>query len=275
MKINDTVIQTLGDDDYVCRVCTENLLTLASEKNVTINDSQDNLSHEHESTNNNQSEEPHSPLKDLPQPESKDSQSNDDKENSIKSKSKKVTKSNKMKKEDVVDKSYILELESQIKMLKSTIELQSKTQKTVQTNKSLDQNVTHMKEETDIHSGACSHSCCNALKEKLHENRLRLLETQMMQNMYIQNAMHIQLVSQLKTHCQVPECHNLPHLTSAYQHYTGLHPYPPVVYQPRFVPTHQTPPTVHMAPMYIPQRQVPGNFGNLQPTPVTGVWYTQ
>ena len=38
LKINETTIQTLGDDDYICRVCTDNLLTLDLENSMKEND---------------------------------------------------------------------------------------------------------------------------------------------------------------------------------------------------------------------------------------------
>ena len=37
--------------------------------------------------------------------------------------------------------------------------------------------------------------CCAELKDKIQENRMCLLEMQMMQNLYINNALHIQLAS--------------------------------------------------------------------------------
>ena len=30
LRINDTTLQTLGDDDYICRMCTDNLLHIDS-----------------------------------------------------------------------------------------------------------------------------------------------------------------------------------------------------------------------------------------------------
>ena len=51
------------------------------------------------------------------------------------------------------------------------------------------------------------HKCCDELKDKIQENRLRMLEMQMMQNMHINNAMHVQMVSQLGTanRCGYPQ----------------------------------------------------------------------
>ena len=45
----------------------------------------------------------------------------------------------------------------------------------------------------------CRHRCCDELKDKIQENRLRSLEFQMVQSMNINNAMHIQLVSQMRS----------------------------------------------------------------------------
>ena len=44
----------------------------------------------------------------------------------------------------------------------------------------------------------CRHRCCEELRDKILENRLRMLEIQTMQNMHINNAMHIQLISQMR-----------------------------------------------------------------------------
>lgn len=51
----------------------------------------------------------------------------------------------------------------------------------------------------DSHIGkSCDHKCCGYLSEKLQENRIRPLDTQVMQNLYINDAMHIQLVAQMR-----------------------------------------------------------------------------
>ena len=42
LKIDDSTIQTLGDDDFIRRLCTDNLLTLDTDKSITNNDSQEN-----------------------------------------------------------------------------------------------------------------------------------------------------------------------------------------------------------------------------------------
>ena len=192
LKINDTTIQTLGDDDYICRVCTDNLLSLDLEKSGTNNGSHANEINEQISEANINTSETSSIINSI-QPEPKDNQSSD-RDNPTKNKSKKVTKPNKVKKDEIVDKSYIIELENQIKMLKSTIELQSKSQSSAKTETPVNQNHAAMKETAGIHTSSeeCRHTCCKALNEKLQENRIRALETQMMQNLYIQNAMHIQ-----------------------------------------------------------------------------------
>ena len=126
LKINDTTIQILGDDDYICRVCTDNLLTIESEKSVMNNDLQDDEANEQNyndnnlappvqtSANMNLSEESDTTPLNLPQIEIKKNLSNRDAENITKNKSKKTTKTNKMKKDEIVDKSYVLKLENQI-----------------------------------------------------------------------------------------------------------------------------------------------------------------
>ena len=249
LKINDTTIQTLGDDDYVCRVCTDNLLSLDLEKSGTNNGSHTNEINEQISEANINTSETSSIINSI-QPEPKDNQSSD-RDNPTKNKSKKVTKPNKVKKDEIVDKSYIIELENQIKMLKSTIELQSKSQSSAKTETPVNQNHAAMKETVGIHTSSeeCRHTCCKALNEKLQENRIRALETQMMQNMYIQNAMHIQLVSQMKT--QVPDYHILPQSTGLYQQYGVPHHQPgfanmtrpPFLHQPLPMGVYQPPPT--------------------------------
>ena len=42
LKIGDTTFQTLGDDDFICLFCTDNLLILDTDKSITNNDSQEN-----------------------------------------------------------------------------------------------------------------------------------------------------------------------------------------------------------------------------------------
>ena len=69
-----------------------------------------------------------------------------------KNKGKKVTKLNKMKKEEIVDKSYILEFENQVKMLKSTIELQSKNKSSTHSEILMNHNNTSAREVTDIYA---------------------------------------------------------------------------------------------------------------------------
>ena len=52
LKIDDTTIQTLGDDDFICRLCTDNLLTLDTDKSIANNDSQKNETDEQKYVNN-------------------------------------------------------------------------------------------------------------------------------------------------------------------------------------------------------------------------------
>ena len=108
--------------------------------------------------------------------------------------------SNKMRKEDIIDKSCILDLENQISVLKSTLDLYKKSgtgnenQNSHQAPQSSNDSYVPIEKES-----MCRHKWCDELKDKIQENRLRMLEMQMMQNMHINNAMHIQMVSQLRT----------------------------------------------------------------------------
>ena len=267
LNIDDSTIQTLGDDDFICRLCTDNLLTLDTDKSITNNDSQENETDKLKYVDNELapphtsaiiSEElvtPETMSCNSPQHDLEKTQGFNDKENISKNKGKKVTKLNKMKKEEIVDKSYILELENQVKMLKSTIELQSKVKPSTHSEIPMNHNNTSAREAADFYASPneCRHTCCNSLKEKLQENRIRLLETQMMQNMYIQNAMHIQLVSQMKNHCQIPDPRSAPYPTTAYPQQFAPHQY----YQPG--PAHMAGPffTYYPPPTGLPYHTAP------------------
>ena len=214
LRISDITIQTLGDDDYVCRMCTDNLLhidtgTGTNDMSVeAMNESIGNPPHVPGNPDvsmtglEDESENIEKPLKVFATPDQIKKKDLLDK-----CKPKKSSKVNKMKKEEAVDKSYIIDLENQIKMLKSTIDLYQKTTKNGQPS-------SQSSAQTGIHSGepkaeretdSCRHRCCNDIYEKLQENRLRMLETQMMQNMFIQNAMHIQAITQTRPHYSMPE----------------------------------------------------------------------
>ena len=83
-------------------------------------------------------------------------------------------------------------------MMKPTVELyQKRNDLFIYQNQSTVTNE-HIGPETNTSEQACKHKCCTELAGKLQDNRLRLLEIQMIQNMYISNAMHIQLVSQMQ-----------------------------------------------------------------------------
>ena len=127
---------------------------------------------------------------------------------STKNKPKRVTKSNKIKKEDIQDKSYIMELENQIGMLKSTIDLYKKTNEQ-RKNQNFSTNSTCSRDHTVFESckvePSCTHKCYSDLADKIQGNRLRAIETQMMQNMYISNVMHINLATQIRnSYSQIP-----------------------------------------------------------------------
>ena len=136
LNINDNAIDTLGDEDFVCHSCTNELIYAGADTNEANNeDTQvDNTKKpQHSGTTSKKpiiiQEDESQTLNPKPQnePLSEPTQNIKDHTNNEppKSKPKKVTKnpSMKIKKEDIIDKSYVLELENQIRTLKSTIDL--------------------------------------------------------------------------------------------------------------------------------------------------------
>ena len=118
---------------------------------------------------------------------------------SAKNISKRAVKSNKSKKDEIQDKSYILELENQIVMLKSTIDLYQKTNDQKMNQNWTKDSMDHTEPNSCKVEHSCKHTCCSDLADKIQENRLRMIETQMVQNMYISYAMHTQLTTQIRT----------------------------------------------------------------------------
>ena len=250
LNIDDTAIDTLGEDDFVCRLCSEDLLYASGNENLASHNEQLNSSQNVETHNrsgistkinytpmnsaNPDSDRLYTPVgspntncKVILTPVSghntgvNDENCNSEKyivntnignndsyiheaskDNGSKSKpkcQKKVTKP-KLRKEEVAEKTYVLELESELKQLRSTIELYKRVAE------SKDNKVTHSESHINAttvtnENQTCSHRCCAELSEKMQENRIRLLETQMQQNLYINNSMHIQLVAQMQQ-CQ-------------------------------------------------------------------------
>ena len=103
----------------------------------------------------------------------------------------------------------------------------------------------------------------------------------MMQNMYIQNAMHIQLVSQMKSHCQIPDPRSTPYPTTIYPQHFATHQYhqpgpahmagPSFTYHPLLTGLpYQTAPLAHMGlnlpryPAAPPPVHTTQHLGNLQ-----------
>ena len=102
-----------------------------------------------------------------------------------------------LRKEEVAEKTYVLELESELNQLRSTVELYKRVAES-KINK-----VTHSESHINATTGTndnqtCIHRCCAKHSEKIQENSIRQLETQMQQNLYINNSMHIQLVAQMQ-----------------------------------------------------------------------------
>ena len=94
----------------------------------------------------------------------------------------------KIKKDDIADKSYILDLENQINILKSTLNLYNKSKDINQEQPDiqplLDSSEKRRQEHSRRFDHPCSHNCCAELKDKIQENRMRMLEMQMMQNFF-------------------------------------------------------------------------------------------
>ena len=95
----------------------------------------------------------------------------------------------KIKKDDIADTSYKLDLENQINILKSTLNIYNKSKDINQDQHdiqpSLDSSENRRQEHSRSCDHACSHNCCAELKDKIQEIRMRVLEMQMMQSIYI------------------------------------------------------------------------------------------
>ena len=217
LNINDNAIDTLGDEDFVCHSCTNELLYAGADTNgannehSSLEDTQvDNTQKpQHSGTTSKKpiiiQEDESQTLNPKPQNEPLSEPTQNIKDHTHneppKSKPKKVTKnpSMKIKKEDIIDKSYVLELENQISTLKSTIDLYKKTVTHSEIeNSSKTSNKSDPPNSKENEKG-CRHSCCEELKDKIQDNRMRMLEMQMIQNMHINNSMHMQLISQIGT----------------------------------------------------------------------------
>lgn len=197
LKINDGAIETLGEDDFICRLCTEDLLYSVNNKDPnkdiveqgsSCNDSIDTGTLESgggaapgqissPNTNPNLLELLNKNSNSDVTSVSDNSSGNTNNENKSKSRPvKRSTKPPKLKKEEVIDKTYVLELESQINQLQSTLELYKKV--TEQRESAREGADTYGQISNEINKNQpCSHKCCTDLTENLQENRIRLLET--------------------------------------------------------------------------------------------------
>ena len=278
IKADENTFRALADDDFICRSCSDGLLYDNNKQDSTVNEDGQlsqtnndllslvdveldnersvsqtdihNISIEH-SVNSMPTQIPKEKTSAAP----------------VKPKVKKPVKTNKLKKEEVPDKSYILELESQVGMLKSTIDLYKKrNDQLVNQNRNADtQEHVYSGPETNRTEHECKHRCCTELAEKIQDNRIRLLETQIMQNMYINNAMHLQLVSQMRSSYPVPVMQCDPRVYG----YNGIHCHPPNAW------TH-TPysnvPYGHYQPVarHVPLVPTYNQHPNAQPMPTPG-----
>lgn len=252
LEIDHSAILTLGEDDYTCRLCSEDLMYNTTERDTNtqvnqIDESCDGqLLSENQTDNENEKVDsdaaidrltgtlditvsPNTGRKTVYTPEnirnneidfikydspkrhliSKDTDPNcitsigmsppEITLNKTVKPIKKSSKAQKLKKDEVMDKTYILDLENQVNQLKSTLEVYRKAASQNE-QKSVKSDERDQVPANENHPGkSCDHKCYGYLSEKLQENRIRLLETQMMQNLYINNAMHIQLVAQLRS----------------------------------------------------------------------------
>ena len=276
LDIAESSMQTLGEDDFVCQVCSDNLiyenldnnnLAQPSSKQDIMNSSnepavvevlsvtpQDTINLNNDQRNPSPSLNSHSSDINSQLSSSQVDKSAEINDISTKNKPKRVTKSNKIKKEDIQDKSYIMELENQIGILKSTIDLYKKTNEQ-RKNQNFSTDSTCSRDHTASESckvePSCTHKCYSDLADKIQENRLRAIETQMMQNMYISNAIHINLATQIRnSYSQIPPTYVEP---SRYNGYSAPLPYywPHAAYQniaggyqpyrPMAQPQHYTP----------------------------------
>ena len=306
LQTDDSSMQALGEDDFVCQMCSENLLYAESGKDnpPSISVKQVELDLMKARTDTEASGEnthrksvinaqaiqtdnidSHSPARNPGTNAAPSSNSDETCEMLSKSscKVKKSSKVNKVKKDDIQDKTYILELENQIGVLKSTVDLYKKIhdQRANQNGKNDYKEPIESEAEPVLCKAdhGCRHKCCSDLADKIQENRLRLIETQMLQNMYINNAMHIQLATQIRTSYspQIPPYtdpwllnrHNVPPHGFPYTLYPnqhpvrGLHTYHPPI--PPFMTTSHTSmvntpcmPTGNIRqPIYFPQYHQP------------------
>ena len=249
--------------------CSDNILY--ENPNKCSNDNREEQMNEHSQINHAQSlgtDTVGNGLNNTPQNQNSDQSTTDDQLNHIpsleandassKPKPKRAPKPNKTKKEEVYDKSYIPELESQVNMLKSTIELYKKRNEQLPNNSS----DTTGNGRDGSSSGSCkmdngcNHSCCSCLAEKIQDDRLRFLETQMMQNMFINNAVHMQLSAQIRSSIPMVPIQTIPtlnhSLNNAYISMPVMGNFMP--YQnPMCGPQQSTVPGQATRPVYTPQ----------------------
>ena len=258
INISDITIEILGSDDFICTHCIDNLKYSTSKKkdheksihllepegkspsnenDPTSCDNFENL----QAIRDQQKQEPQITLLNSTASSENRTISEQNSENNIKAKPKRTVKNTmKIKKDDIADKSYILDLENQINILKSTLNFYNKSKDTNQDQSDIQPPFDSPESRRQEHSRrcdhTCSHNCCADLKDKIQENRMRMLEMQMMQNLYINNALHIQLASQIR-----PQYQNIayPYPAFMFPGTTGLYRGP---MNPGF-PTHIPPPT--------------------------------
>ena len=239
VKADENTLQALADDDFICGLCTDNLLYENNNQDNTVRDTEQ-LSQSNNETLDNTDSSPiiidmHNQSNEQSVNSGLHTQTSNENINvaPVKAKVKKSAKLNKVKKEEVPDKSYILEVESQVGMLKSTTDLYKKRNDLLMNQTRSTDTHEHIGPETNTSEQACRHKCCTELAEKLQDNRLRLLETQVMQNMYISNAMHIQLVSQMRSSYHLPAMQYDP-VTHGYNSFYGQ---PPIIWNPTPLPS--------------------------------------
>ena len=206
INISNTTIEILGPDDFICTHCIDNLKYSTSEKDhektilllepeeksstnenyLTSCDNLENL----QAVRDQQKQEPQITLLNSTASSENRTTSRQNIENNTKAKPKRTVKNTmKIKKDDIADTSYKLDLENQINILKSTLNIYNKSKDINQDQHdiqpSLDSSENRRQEHSRSCDHACSHNCCAELKDKIQEIRMRMLEMQMMQSIYI------------------------------------------------------------------------------------------
>ncbi|CAC5371771.1 unnamed protein product [Mytilus coruscus] len=185
-------------------------------------------------------------------------------ENLVK-KSQKSTKSKNDKEETITaKKTRILNLENEIKHMKSVLDTftrREETQQNVQAQHLITDNI-HVGPNSNVHNTYMYQKLQNKMKETHLENRLKIMENQMIQNMCIQTALTTQMALQNR--------HSISHHHGFYQGLPGNSHY----IQPNVMQTYMHAPHYAFHNMHIPTQPVlnlmrmPPNPMHMPPNPI-------